>query len=615
MRRASHFANALDGIAAVPSHRHDARKGRRTKTMARAKGATMRSSLLPLLFFTLAIITGCEKKPSAASRDDDAAATPRTETAAQTAAASTKPAPGSVTLLVAYGSEKKTWLEEQAKRFEASGPKTSAGRPIHIETKAMGSGEAVQAITSGTKAHVFSPASGAYLSLLNQAWLSQAGRTKPIVGKGDPLVLSPVVIAMWKPMAEALGWPKKQLSWADLLKVNANPKGWGSVGFPEWGRFKFGHCHPEFSNSGYLAVLAEAYAGAKKTRDLTEADLDAKGTRDFLTSIEQTIVHYGKSTGFFADKMVERGPAYLSAAVLYENLVIESYAKTPAPPLPVVAVYPLEGTFWSDHPYAVLDADWVGDDEKQAADAFLAFLKGRDAQERAMALGFRPADPQIAIGAPIDAAHGVDPKQPQTVLPLPAPKTLDMLLGVWMATKNGADVVFVFDKSGSMRGKPLDEAKAGARSFLSSLDDRDQVSLLFFDAQVYPVIGPMLLQTGRPQLVARIDGVSADGGTALYDAVVAAYELATKRAAANPSQIHAIVVMTDGADENSKLALKDLESKFPKDEANVKVFTIAYGSSAESRVLAEIAEMAKGYSAKGSIETIRDVYLDMASFF
>lgn len=226
----------------------------------------------------------------------------------------------------------------------------------------MGSGEALQAVLKGeVKAHVFSPASSLYVTLLNNGWLSQAGHTKPLAKGGEPLVLSPIVVAMWKPMAEALGWRKKQLSWSDLLKVGADRKGWGAFGFPEWGKFKFGHCHPEFSNSGYLAVLAEAYAGAKKTRELVPADLDAKTTRAFLTSIEETNVHYGKSTGFFADKMIQRGPSYLSAAVLYENLVIEAYGKSPPPPLPIVAIYPVEGTFWSDHPFAILDADWVGD--------------------------------------------------------------------------------------------------------------------------------------------------------------------------------------------------------------------------------------------------------------
>src|SRR5262249_26331326 len=155
------------------------------------------------------------------------------------------------------------------------------------------------------KPHVFSPASGAYVTLMNRAWLSQAGHTSALCPPGEPVVLSPLVIAMWRPMAEALGWPKKALGWKDLLSVNANPKGWGAQGHPEWGPFKLGHTHPEFSNSGLLSILAEAYAGAKKTRGLTAADVQAKATKDLVAGVEKTIVHYGKSTGFFADKMLE----------------------------------------------------------------------------------------------------------------------------------------------------------------------------------------------------------------------------------------------------------------------------------------------------------------------
>ena len=44
----------------------------------------------------------------------------------------------------------------------------------------------------------------------------------------------------------------------------------------------------------------------------------------FVRRVQASVVHYGRSTGFFADKMFARGPAYLSAAVLYENLVVES---------------------------------------------------------------------------------------------------------------------------------------------------------------------------------------------------------------------------------------------------------------------------------------------------
>lgn len=564
-------------------------------------------------FFVFVLVAACDSKP----RPDPTPSAPSSSPAVATTPAPDKTAAKPLELVIAYGSEKKTWFEEAAKAFEATSPKTADGRPIKVVAKAMGSGEAMTAITNGTvKAHVFSPASQAYVALLNNAYAAKTSRPKPLAPAGDVIVLSPVVIAMWKPMAEALGWPGKPIGWADLLKVSADPKGWGSKGFPEWGRFKLGHTHPEFSNSGFLAVLAEAYAGAKKTRGLNAADLDAVPTRKFLESIEGTVVHYGKSTGFFAEKMLQRGPSYISAAVLYENLVIESYSSKTPPPQPLVAIYPKEGTFWSDHPYSILDADWVGPDQRKAAEQFLAFLKAKPQQQRALELGFRPGDASIAISAPIDVAHGCDPKQPQTLLDVPDATVLDKLLTVWRTVKKGADVVFVFDKSGSMRGKPLEEAKRGAKSFFDNLTDADEATLLFFDGTVYPAVGPVKLGGGgRAQLQQRLDGVTADGGTALYDAVSAAYSNLQERAAKNPMRTHAIVVMTDGNDENSKLSLPDLKKRFPADEAAIKVFTIAYGTEANPKALEEIAEAAKGSSVKGSVDTINQVYADMAAFF
>ena len=92
-------------------------------------------------------------------------------------------------------------------------------------------------------------------------------------------------------------------------------------------------------------------------------------------------------------------------------------------------------------------------------------------------VGFRPADPSIPIGAPVDPAHGVDPKQPQTLLELPDAATLEKLLDVWKKTKKASDIILVVDKSGSMEGKPLAEAKVGAKAFLDILHDRDEVTL------------------------------------------------------------------------------------------------------------------------------------------
>jgi Ca-activated chloride channel family protein len=568
----------------------------------------------------LVLLCGCDKPTSDSSSTSSSSGSGSSAPPKASAAPSATPVVGNpLTITVAYGSEKKTWLEEQAAAFKASGAKTKSGRPIVVQTQAMGSGEAVQGIIAGTlKPTVFSPASALYVTMLNNAWATKTATAKPISPAGEPLVLSPIVVAMWKPMAEALGWPGKSIGWNDLLKVNANPKGWGALGHPEWGRFKLGHTHPEYSNSGLQAILAEAYAGAKKTRGLTAADLEKKETVAKLTEIEQTIVHYGKSTGFFSDKMLARGPSYLSAAVLYENLVIESYAK-PASTFPIVAVYPTEGTFWSDHPYAVLDADWVGAEEREGAKAFLDFLKSKPAQMRALALGFRPADATIAIGTPVDAAHGVDAKQPQTLLEVPGGAVLEKLIAVWQTAKKSSDVIMVFDISGSMNGKPLAEAKSGAKAFLGTLHERDDVSLIFFNGNVFPTVGPLKLGTSRAQIEGKIDEQIADGRTALYDAVAQAYDTAKKRAEKSPASIHAVMVMTDGRDEGSTLTLPELTRRFDgggaESASDVKIFTIAYGDGADPTILAQIAEAAKGTSAKGSTATIVDVYRDMAAFF
>lgn len=530
-----------------------------------------------------------------------------------------KPPADAVTLTIEYGSEKKDWLEAQVAAFEATNPTIAGGKAIDVQAHGQGSGEAMLDILSGkAKPDVYSPASSAYLALLDDAWLAQPGHSAKICGPSEPLVLSPVVIAMWRPMAEALGWPTKRVGWSDILAVTTDPKGWSGLGHPEWGTFKLAHTHPGLSNSGLLAVLAEAYAGAGKTRGLTADDLAGPAVSSLLDRVESSIVHYGKSTSFLSEKMLERGPGYVSAAVLYENVVVDSYLRPRGgQSMPVVAIYPTEGTFWSDHPWSVLDAPWVGDEQKQAAAKLLEFLKARPQQEAAMAAGFRPADPGIPMAAPLDEAHGMDPKEPQTLLEVPDGPTLSGVVAAWQAHKKPSDVVLVFDKSGSMDGEPLAHAKEGAVEFLRNLSDNDNVSLEFFDDQVgEPTPFASLGGGGRERLGAVISQSIADGGTALYDATVAAVRAAEANARAHPNAIHAVVVMTDGRDESSRATLEGaLQALGGNREGGVKVFTIAYGDNADPAVLAQLAEAGRGMSTRGSAGDITSVFRDMAAFF
>jgi Ca-activated chloride channel family protein len=109
--------------------------------------------------------------------------------------------------------------------------------------------------------------------------------------------------------------------------------------------------------------------------------------------------------------------------------------------------------------------------------------------------------------------------------------------------------------------------------------------------------------------------VDASGGTALYDATAAAYELASGHARKDPKRIHAVVVMTDGRDENSQLTFEQLKPRLQVEGAPVKVFTIAYGEGADQDLLKAIAASAQGSAAQGSSANIVQVFQDVASFF
>src|SRR5262249_62237057 len=87
---------------------------------------------------------------------------------------------------------------------------------------------------------------------------------------------------MWKPMAEALGWGKKPIGWSDIFALARNQKGWDAYGYPQWGRFKFGHTHPQFSNSGLISLFAEVYAASGKTAGITPPGIKKKHNAHFL---------------------------------------------------------------------------------------------------------------------------------------------------------------------------------------------------------------------------------------------------------------------------------------------------------------------------------------------
>ncbi|MBN1933862.1 MAG: substrate-binding domain-containing protein, partial [Anaerolineae bacterium] len=99
-------------------------------------------------------------------------------------------------------------------------------------------------------------------------------------------------------------------------------------------------------------------------------------------------------------------------------------------------IYYPPATLLSEHPFCILQADWVEPQKAQAAQLFLDFLTGREMQQLALLkYGFRPVDPSIPLdqpGSPLTryADNGIRIDIPSQV-ELPAGNVLNTLLDFW----------------------------------------------------------------------------------------------------------------------------------------------------------------------------------------
>ena len=523
----------------------------------------------------------------------------------------TKPAAGSLRLAFAYSPEKKDLIAPLIDRFNAERHEFE-GKPVFVEGQVVASGEAQTKIArQALRPVLWSPASSLWGRLLDFE------ADKPWVPRDNPsIVRTPLVIAMWEPLARALGWPGKPVGFSEILKLALDRRGWAAYGKPEFGQFKLGHTNPDFSTSGLSAVAAEYSAATGKREGLTLTDVNQPDVRRRIKAIERSIVHYGDTTLFFADQLKRYGPAYASAVAMEEATLVDFNRNRTGTKL--IGLYPSEGTFFSDNPLITLQAPWVGEAQKRAAKVFADWLADHVKAQDAARAGFRSAEPGGRPSAPIDAAHGADPAEPRRLLSLPEPRVLARIKTLWREDRKPANIALVVDTSGSMseEGK-LDQAKRGLQVFFSQLSPQDRVGLISFNDKVTRVAPVASFARARGRLESAVRDLFPDGQTAVYDATQAG--LREIQALKDPTRINSVVVLTDGEDNQSSTRSDALVSTLNRqarsEGLSVRVYTIAYGGQANKSVLAQIASASGGKDYAGDPKQIEGVYRSISSFF
>jgi Ca-activated chloride channel family protein len=520
--------------------------------------------------------------------------------------AAKKPATGSahsgcIDLAVTASSEKAALLGQIAGSYGKADRRVK-GKCVAVTVTSKASGGAMEALArgwdsrrDGPRPDVWTPASSSWTVLLQQN-LAVVDRPALIPAKTPSIAQTPLVLAMPRPMAQALGWPGKALGWGDLLALSRNAAGWGAFKHPEWGKFTLGKTNPNFSTSGLNATIGTYFAATGRSSDLSAKDVSDPKVVAYVKGVENSVVHYGDTTLTFLSNLqaadrAGQGLTYISAVTIEEKSVWDynqgnptgdpkTLGKAAKPRTPLVAIYPKEGTLLSDNPYAVLTAPWVDDAKRAAAADFLSYVQADARQQVFQKAAFRSF--RGKPGAPVSAANGLLPRQRITVLDV--------------SGSMGEQV------SNSGQNK-LDLAKRAALSAVNQFAPDDEIGLWTFSTgkslqdQPYNDLVPLApLRSNRSGLQNAIRGLQPGGGTALYATIKAAQRAVA--ATLDPGRINAVVLLTDGKNEfppDSDLdpVIEQLSSSSESAATAVRVFPIAYGEKADLGVLKRIGEASR----------------------
>jgi VWFA-related protein len=174
-------------------------------------------------------------------------------------------------------------------------------------------------------------------------------------------------------------------------------------------------------------------------------------------------------------------------------------------------------------------------------------------------------------------------------------------------------VIMVIDISGSMEGKPIDEAIRAANALLDQLSPEDRAAIIAFADEVKS-LDPDVLEEGK-ELGFTIDknavrnvvnflDTKIGWDTPLYDAIYKG----VKMTASEPAGKRAVIVMTDGRDERDNaqgVPVKDAGSLSTPDDPineanrhNIPIFSIGLvglGGKIDTRYLNRLAERTGGH--------------------
>ena len=172
------------------------------------------------------------------------------------------------------------------------------------------------------------------------------------------------------------------------------------------------------------------------------------------------------------------------------------------------------------------------------------------------------------------------------------------------------ELIFVLDCSGSMRGQPLNQAKAAVRQGLGRLNPQDTFQIIRFSNNASQ-LGPRPLKATEENIQRGLNYLSqlrGSGGTMMIEGIKAALDFAH-----DENHLRFVCFLTDGLLGNDAQIIGEVHKRI----SNSRIFSFGVGSAPNRYLMNRMAKLGRGavsyLSLKDDVAKVMDKFFDSIS--
>ena len=424
------------------------------------------------------------------------------------------------------------WMVQVAENFNDEGYEID-GKKVTVSIRKITSGEVVTYMTEGGyEPDVFAPSTYAWGDMLDASGIGTIKLADRIAGNTAGVLMD-------KDTYDEFTSSYGEVTMDKVLEASVN------------GDLIFAYTNPYTSSTGLNILTAMLYS-------FDSSDPLSKTAEDKLLEYQKSSPPVAYTTAVLRSQ-AEKG--IITAMVMEEQAYVNSpelknYVYTPA-------------GMRHDHP--VYTFSFVSAERQQAAKMFTEYCQNDESQKLASKKGFNRTDDYAGQDPGLDGAGFISAQK------------------MWKANKDGGAPIiamFVADVSGSMDGLPINSLKESLLSTSEYISSDNYIGLISYSDDVY-----LNLPIGqfddkqRAYFSGAVKSLTANGGTATYNATLVALQMILEKAEEVPDAKLMLFVLSDG-EQNRGYSLSRITPIVGG--LKVPVYTIGYNIESDSSPAQEL---------------------------